>query len=146
MPTTSSRTCPTATTRSIGQLGHYLKPDEQFRIALARAYLHDPSILIIEEPNQPLDDDTQHFIDDTLTRLSVGRTVIMIPHRLSSVRASDQVIVLHNGRVEDVGPPSQLQAESKLYRHLLYSEFNEFATGEIEAGQISTTPRRCGGA
>ena len=43
----------------IGPLGHYLKPDEQFRIALARAYLHDPSILIIEEPKSPLDDDTQ---------------------------------------------------------------------------------------
>jgi ATP-binding cassette, subfamily B, bacterial len=120
----------------IGQLGHYLKPDEQFRIALARAYLHDPSILIVEEPNQPLDSHTQHFIDDTLARLSVGRTLILIPHRLSSVRASDHVIVLHEGRVEDSGTPAHLQAESKLYRHLIYSEFNEYATGEIEAGQI----------
>ena len=57
------------------------------------------------------------------------------------VRSCDQVIVLHNGRVEDVGPPSQLQAESKLYRHLQYIEFNEFATGEIEAGQM-IEPRR----
>jgi ABC-type multidrug transport system fused ATPase/permease subunit len=122
----------------IGPLGHYLKPDEQFRIALARAVLHDPSILIVEEPNQPLDSSTQHFIDDTLTRLSIGRTVIVIPHRLSSVRSSDHVIVLHEGRVEDAGPPSQLQAESKLYRHLVYSEFNEYATGgEVEAGQMS---------
>ncbi len=137
MPTTSSRTCPTATTRSIGQLGHYLKPDEQFRIALARAYLHDPSILIVEEPNQPIDDDTKHFIDDTLTRLSVGRTLIVIPHRLSSVRSATMSSSCTNGRVEDVGPPSQLQAESKLYRHLIYIEFNEFATGEIEAGQIN---------
>ena len=47
--------------------------------------------------------DTQHFIDDTLARLSVGRTLIVIPHRLSSVRASDHVIVLHDGRVEDTG-------------------------------------------
>ena len=81
----------------IGPLGHYLKPDEQFRIALARAYLHDPSILIVEEPKEPLDGNTQHFIDDTLTRLSIGRTVIVIPHRLSSVRASDHVIVLNEG-------------------------------------------------
>jgi ABC-type multidrug transport system fused ATPase/permease subunit len=121
----------------IGPLGHYLKPDEQFRIALARAFLHDPSILIVEEPNQPLDSSTQHFIDDTLTRLSIGRTLIIIPHRLSSVRASDHVIVLHEGRVQDFGSPSQLQAESKLYRHLIYSEFNEYATGEVEAGQMS---------
>ena len=70
---------------TIGPLGHYLKPDEQFRIALARAYLHDPSILIVEEPKTPIDDDTKHFIDDTLSRLSIGRTLIILPHRLVDV-------------------------------------------------------------
>jgi ABC-type multidrug transport system fused ATPase/permease subunit len=122
---------------TIGPLGHYLKPDEQFRIALARAYLHDPSILIVEEPNTPIDEDTSHFIDDTLSRLSIGRTLIILPHRLVSVQSSDYVIVLHNGRVEISGSPAQLQNESKLYRHLLYTEFNEFATVELEAGQIA---------
>ena len=121
---------------TIGPLGHYLKPDEQFRIALARAYLHDPSILIVEEPNTPIDEDTKHFIDDTLSRLSIARTLIILPHRLATVRSCDHVIVLHNGRVEDAGSPLQLQSESKLFRHLLYSEFNEFASGEIEAGQM----------
>ncbi len=121
----------------IGPLGHYLKADEQFRIALARAFLHDPSILIVEEPKEPLDPSTQHFIDDTLARLSVGRTVIVIPHRLASVRSSDHAIVLHDGRVEDAGSPARLQAESKLYRHLMYTEFNEYATGEIEGGQMN---------
>jgi ATP-binding cassette, subfamily B, bacterial len=122
---------------TIGPLGHYLKPDEQFRIALARAYLHDPSILIVEEPNTPIEEDAKQFIDDTLSRLSIGRTLIIIPHRLATVLASNNVIVLHNGAVEDVGSTAQLQSESKLYRHLLYTEFNEFATGEIEAGQIA---------
>jgi ABC-type multidrug transport system fused ATPase/permease subunit len=121
----------------IGPLGHYLKPDEQFRIALARAYLHDPSVLIVEEPNVPIDSDTQHFVDDTLARLAIGRTLILIPHRLSSLRASDHVIILHKGRVEETGSPARLQAESKLYRHLIYTEFNEFATGEGEAGSLS---------
>ena len=122
----------------IGQLGHYLKPDEQFRIALARAYLRDPSILIIEEPNQPIDGNTSHFIDDTLARLSVGRTLIMIPHRLSSIRACDHVLILHNGRVEETGTPGQLQNESKLYRHLIYGEFNEYATGgDVDSGQVN---------
>jgi ATP-binding cassette, subfamily B, bacterial len=121
---------------TIGPLGHYLKPDEQFRIALARAYLHDPSIVIIEEPSVPIDDDTRHFIDDTLSRLAVGRTLIVVPHRLATLRACDHAIVLANGRVEDAGSPARLQAESKLYRHLIYVEFNEFATGEMEAGRI----------
>jgi len=121
---------------TIGPLGHYLKPDEQFRIALARAYLHDPSILIVEEPNTPIDEDTKHFLDDTLSRMSMGRTLIVLPHRLATLRASDHVIVLHNGRVEEAGSPHQLQSEGKLFRHLLYIEFNEFASGEIEAGQM----------
>jgi hypothetical protein len=46
------------------------------------------------------------------------------------------VIVLHNGRVEDVGTPEKLQAESKMFRHLVYTEFNQFASGEIEAGLL----------
>ena len=119
----------------IGPLGHYLEPDEQFRIALARAYLHDPSIVIIEEPNLPLDD-IKHLIDDTIARLSEGRTLIVLPHRLSTIRSCQQIIVLHNGRVESVGQPRQLQSESKLYRHLQYVEFNQFATGEIATSEI----------
>jgi ABC-type multidrug transport system fused ATPase/permease subunit len=121
----------------IGQLGHYLETDELYRIALARAYLHDPSIVIIEEPSVPLDDETKLLIDDSLARLSHGRTLIILPHRLSTIRSCQQIIVLQNGRVESVGQPRQLQSESKLYRHLQYVEFNQFATGDIEAGQMN---------
>jgi ABC-type multidrug transport system fused ATPase/permease subunit len=121
----------------IGPLGHYLEIDELYRIALARAYLHDPSIVIIEEPSVSLDDDTKHLIDDTIARLSQNRTLIILPHRLSTIRSCEQIIVLHNGRIESVGQPRQLQTESKLYRHLQYVEFNQFATGEIEAGQMN---------
>jgi ATP-binding cassette subfamily B protein len=121
----------------LGQLGHYLSVDEQYRIALARAYLHDPSIVIIEEPNVPLDDDTKHLVDDTIARLSQGRTLIILPHRLSTIRSCNQIVVLQNGRIESIGQPRELQSESKLYRHLQYVEFNQFATGDIEAGQMN---------
>ncbi len=120
----------------IGPLGTYLKPDQQYRIALARAHLHDPSILIIEEPDTPLDEDTKSYVDDTVARLAPGRTLIMLPHRLSTIRSSDRVILIHNGRLEAVGSPREVTAESKLYRHLQYIEFNQFAAGEIEAGQM----------
>jgi len=122
----------------IGPLGHYLKPDEQFRVALARAYLHDPSIVIVEEPASPIDEETRHLLDDTLARLSVGRTLILLPHHLATIHSCDQIILLHDGRVEDVGPPAQLQTESKLYRHILYLHYNEYSSGEIEAGQLHT--------
>jgi len=121
----------------IGPLGHFLRADEQYRIALARAYLHDPSIIIIEEPAVAMDEDTKHLIDDTIGRLAQDRTLIFLPHRYSTIRSCDQVIVLHNGRLEAAGPPRDLQASSKVYRHLQYVEFNQFATGEIEAGQMN---------
>ena len=76
------------------------------------------------------------LIDDTIARLAAGRTLIFLPHRLSTIRSCDQVVLLHNGRVEAVGPARELQAQSKLFRHLQYVEFNQFATGEIEAGQM----------
>jgi ABC-type bacteriocin/lantibiotic exporter with double-glycine peptidase domain len=124
---------------TIGPLGHYLKPDEQFRIALARAFLHDPSILIVEEPSTAIDENTKHLIDDSLGRIANGRTLVILPHRLTTVRSCDRAIVLHEGRAEDAGSLAQLQADSKLFRHLIYTEFNEFATGDIEAGQIAHT-------
>lgn len=121
----------------IGPLGHYLKPDEQYRIALARAFLHDPSIVIVEEPSIPLDEDVKHLIDDTIARLSRGRTMIILPHRLSTIRSCQQIVLLHNGRLDAVGTPRELQNDNKLFRHIQYLEFNQFATGEIEAGQMN---------
>ena len=121
----------------IGPLGEYLSVDQQYRLALARAYLHDPAIVIVEEPDAALDDDTKHLIDDTIDRLAAGRTLIFLPHRLSTIRKCDQVVVLHNGRVEAMGPPREVHGQSKLYRHIQYVEFNQFATGEVEAGQMN---------
>ncbi len=121
----------------IGPLGHYLTVDQQYRIGLARAALHDPSIVIIEEPTAYVDDEVKAYLDDTITRLAHGRTLIILPHRLSTIRHCDRVIILQNGRVEAAGPPREIHKESKLYRHLQYIEFNQFATGELEAGQMN---------
>lgn len=121
----------------IGPVGHYLTQDQHYRIALARAYLHDPSIVIVEEPETPLDEDIKNLVDDTMNRIAQGRTLIILPHRLSTIRSCDQIIIVHNGRVEITGNPRTLQSQSKLFRHLQYVEFNQFATGEIEAGQMS---------
>ena len=120
----------------IGAVGAYVSEDEQYRIALARAWLHDPSIVIIEEPTTPLAEDIKSLVDDTIDRLAENRTLIFLPHRLSTIRKCGQVIMLQNGRIEDQGTPRELQARSNLYRHLQYVEFNQFATGEIEAGQM----------
>jgi ABC-type multidrug transport system fused ATPase/permease subunit len=120
----------------IGPLGHHLRPDEQFRIALARAYLHDPSIVIVEEPGGAIDEDTKHLLDDTLNRLASGRTLLLLPRRLSTIRSADQIFLLHKGRVEDVGSPATLQIESKLFRHIVSREFNVDEAGEVVPGEV----------
>src|SRR5262245_58783590 len=116
----------------IGELGHSLKHGEQFRIALARAILRDPSMYIIEEPADHLDDDTKDLVDDTLARVLPGKTIIFLPHRMSTLRTCDRIYLLHEGRVVAAGEHRELMADNELYRHLYYMEFNPFA--EAAAG------------
>ena len=111
----------------IGELGHTLTISEQFRIALARAILRDPALLIIEEPDADLDDDTKALLDDTWSRVLPGRTVIFMPHRISTIRFCDCLYLLHKGRLVASGMHKELLASNPLYRHLHYLEFNEIA-------------------
>jgi ATP-binding cassette, subfamily B, bacterial len=118
---------------AIGEMGYALRPGEQFRIALARAILRDPALLIVEEPYTPLDENTKALIDDTFARVLPGRTTVFLPHRLSTIRNCDTVFLLYNGKIEAQGDHRELLKESELYQHLQYLEFNEFA-GVITGG------------
>jgi ATP-binding cassette, subfamily B, bacterial len=111
----------------IGELGHSLSSSEQFRIALARAILRDPALIIIEEPEAALDEETKALLDDTWTRVLPGRTVIFLPHRISTIRSCDTLYLLHKGRVHASGVHKELLTQNPLYRHLHYLEFNEVA-------------------
>jgi ATP-binding cassette subfamily B protein len=111
----------------IGELGHSLTTSEQFRIALARAILRDPALLIIEEPETAFDEDTKSLLDDTWSRVLPGRTAIFIPHRISTIRSCDALFLLHKGRVVATGVHKELLSQNPLYRHLHYLEFNEIA-------------------
>jgi ATP-binding cassette subfamily B protein len=111
----------------IGELGHELNIGQQFRIALARAILRDPALLVIEEPEQQLDEDTKSQLDDTMSRILEGRTVIFLPHRISTIRSCDQILFLHKGRIEATGIHRELLSSSPVYRHLHYLEFAEVA-------------------
>jgi len=109
----------------IGELGHSLSTSQKFRIALARAILRDPALLIIEEPAAEIDDDTKSLLDDTMARILPGRTVIFLPHRISTIRHCDKLVLLHKGKVVATGDHKELLAGNPLYRHLHYLEFNE---------------------
>lgn len=112
----------------IGEMGHYLDGSQQFRIALARAVLRDPAILVIEEPPVPMPEEAKDLVDDTYSRLLTGRTVVFLPHRLSTIRRCDRIFLLNQGKIEAAGDHRELLASSELYRHLQYMEFNEFAS------------------
>ncbi len=111
----------------IGEMGHSLRLGEQFRIALARAILRDPAIWIIEEPQGFIDDDTKALLDDTFQRILPGKTVILLPHRISTLRMCDRIILLHNGTIEAAGAHHELVRSSSLYKHVYYLQFNQFA-------------------
>lgn len=111
----------------IGEMGHSLRIGEQFRIALARAILRDPAIWIVEEPQGFLDDDTKALLDDTFNRILPGKTAIFLPHRISTLRMCDRIVLVHNGTIEAAGEHRELVHASSLYKHLYYLEFNAFA-------------------
>ncbi len=111
----------------IGDLGHSLTAGQQFRIALARAILRDPSVYVIEEPADSLDEDTKDLVDDTLDRVLPGKTVIYLPHRVSTLRECDKIVLLHEGKVAAAGEHRDLISDNELYRHLYYLEYNPFA-------------------
>jgi ATP-binding cassette subfamily B protein len=111
----------------IGEMGFHLDIGQQFLIALARAVLRDPALLIVEEPSRPIDDDIKALLDDTFTRILPGRTTLFLPHRVSTIRSCDQIFLLHKGRVQAAGPHRELLSQNELYRHLHYLEFHELA-------------------
>ncbi|MFO0945046.1 MAG: ABC transporter ATP-binding protein [Planctomycetota bacterium] len=108
----------------VGEEGFPLKLGESYRIALARAILRDPPLVILEEPREALDDDTKSMLDDTMSRFCRDRTVIVIPHRISTLRTCDQVLLFDGGQIQAVGTHRELLEASELYRHLQYTEFH----------------------
>jgi ATP-binding cassette, subfamily B, bacterial len=98
--------------------GHELSGGEWQRLALARAYLRDAPILILDEPTANLDPRAERRIFDEVRRLLVGRTAIIISHRFSSVRLADQIFVLHEGKLVEQGSHDHLVAIGGRYAEL----------------------------
>lgn len=102
----------------LGERGAQISGGERQRIAVARAFLKDAPILILDEPTSSIDSKTEAVILDALDRLMQGRTTFMIAHRLSTIRRADTILVLDNGRLVEQGTHDELMAKGGLYRHL----------------------------
>ncbi len=103
----------------VGDRGVKLSGGQRQRIAIARAILKDAPILLLDEATSALDSASEEAIQSALDRLMVGRTVIAIAHRLSTLRNFDRIVVMSNGKVIDDGSPDVLRNRPGLYRDLL---------------------------
>ncbi len=102
----------------LGERGSRLSGGERQRICVARAFLKDSPILILDEPTSSIDSKTESVILDSLDRLMEGRTTFMIAHRLSTIRRADWILVVDQGRVVEQGRHDDLLAGDGLYRQL----------------------------
>lgn len=110
----------------LGEHGEQPDPGECFRLALARAVLRKPALLIIEEPDQHLDDNAKALLDDAYNRIVRDRTVLLLPTRLSTLRRAESIVLIHQGKVAAVGKHADLVKNVPLYRHWEYMHYNEF--------------------
>ncbi len=107
----------------VGERGVQLSGGQKQRIAIARAVLKNPRILILDEATSALDAESEHLVKEALDRLMVGRTTLVIAHRLSTVVDAHRVVVLDGGKVVQSGPHKQLIREPGLYRKLVERQF-----------------------
>lgn len=126
----------------IGEKGVGLSGGERQRIAVARAFLKDAPILILDEPTSSIDSRTEGVILDALDRLMHGRTTFMIAHRLSTIRDPDQILVLDHGRIVEQGTPDQLLSRDGLYRRLWEAQTGGGAPFTENGAHARGGPRR----
>ena len=118
----------------LGERGVRLSGGQKQRIAIARAILRDPALLLLDEATSALDAENERLVQTALERLMVGRTTMVIAHRLATVVNADRIAVIDNGRLVDTGRHDQLIASNPLYARIAALQFSADA-GEVAAAQ-----------
>ena len=102
----------------VGDGGRALSGGQRQRIAIARALLPQPKVLIFDEATSALDPESEAIIQENLSHIAKGRSMIIVSHRLSSLVNSDRILVLDKGKVVDIAPHTVLLERCEIYAHL----------------------------
>jgi len=127
------RSLPGGFSEEVKERGSTLSTGQKQLISFARALAHNPKILILDEATSSVDTETEFRVRDALTRMVEGRTSIMIAHRLSTVQRANKIIVMHKGKVREIGTHQQLLANRGIYWKLYQLQYKE---QELQAGAI----------
>jgi ABC-type multidrug transport system fused ATPase/permease subunit len=122
----------------IGERGAQLSGGERQRIAVARAFLKDAPILILDEPTSSIDSKTEAVILDALDRLMVGRTTFIVAHRLSTIRNAEKILVLNHGELVEQGTHEELLEAEGLYKQLHEMQTKRHVRTRIEPTPLET--------
>ena len=116
------RNLPNGYNAIIGERGVKLSGGEKHRIAIARAFLKDPPILVLDEATASVDTETETKIKEALTHLMAGRTTLIIAHRLSTLEGANRVLVMKSGRIVESGTHNRLIHDESEYARLFHSQ------------------------
>ncbi len=121
----------------VGERGYRFSGGEKQRIAIARAILRNPPILVLDEATSALDTQTERAVRDALERLVVGRTTIAIAHRLSTIRDADQIVVLDRGSIVETGTYDELVAAGGRFAQLAARDAETFDSIDVRRAEAS---------
>jgi ATP-binding cassette subfamily B protein len=134
------QTLPSGFDSLLQERGNTLSTGQKQLVSFARALAHDPRILILDEATSSVDTDTEFRVREALTRLVEGRTSLIIAHRLSTIQRADKIIVMHKGKVREMGTHQQLLSARGVYWKLYQLQYKDQELEAVVAGTPQAAP------